>query len=95
MRYEIEILQKKLATAEDEKSLAELRAQEQDLNIQEQFDIITDYSNEIKEHVAREKQQTLRIQELEAEIKTLKETLKKEEQNRAQERAQESHNSVF
>ena len=55
MRYEIEILQKKLATAEDEKSLAELRAQEQDLNIQEQFDIITDYSNEIKEHVAREK----------------------------------------
>lgn len=57
LRYEIEILQKKLATAEDEKALADLRAQEQELNIQEQFEIITDYSNEIKEHNAREKMQ--------------------------------------
>ena len=50
LRYEIEMLQQKMVALTDDKLMAEVKAQELDLNIQEQFDIIQDYANQIQEH---------------------------------------------
>lgn len=38
----------------DEKSIADMKLQEQELHIDQQFEIIQDYSNEIVEHQERE-----------------------------------------
>ena len=53
MRYEMEMLQQKMIALTDDKTMVELKVQEQEAHIQEQFDIIQDYSQEIKELQAR------------------------------------------
>ena len=45
--------------------MAEMKIQEQEVHITEQFEIIQDYSNEIEEHNIREQLQNQRIQDLE------------------------------
>lgn len=54
LRAELDELQQKLIVLEDDKLMAEMKMQEQEIHIQEQFEIIQDYSTEIEEHNIRE-----------------------------------------
>ena len=71
---EIDELQQKLVGLEDDKLMAEMKIQEQEIHIQEQFEIIQDYSNEIEDHNIREQLQNQRIHELEEELQQVLDT---------------------
>lgn len=55
----------------DEKSIADMKLQEQEFHIDQQFEIIQDYSNQIVEHQEREQLQNQRILDLEAQVQKL------------------------
>lgn len=57
LRIQLDELQQKLIGLEDDKLMAEMKIQEQEVHIQEQFEIIQDYSNEIEDHNIREQLQ--------------------------------------
>jgi hypothetical protein len=57
-----------MVALKDDKAMAEIKFQEQELNIQEQFEIIQDYSTEIEDLQERNDKYSLKIQELEEQI---------------------------
>lgn len=65
------MLQQKMRALNDDKMIAEVKVQEQELNMKEQLDLIQDYSNDIEQLQARCEEQSKRIRELETEVSRL------------------------